>query len=61
MSSQGATTGEEHAVIKCESVFKIFGKNAKSLVESADGTIDGEAAKAADCIIGVNNASFEVH
>ncbi len=61
MSSQGATAGEEHAVIKCESVFKIFGKNAKSLVESTDGTIDGEAAKAADCIIGVNNVSFEVH
>ena len=60
MSSQGATAGEEQAVIKCESVFKIFGKNAKSLLESADGTIDAEAAKAADCIVGVNNASFEV-
>ena len=60
MSSQGATAGEEHAVIKCESVFKIFGKNAKSLLESSNGTIDLEAAKAADCIVGVNNASFEV-
>jgi glycine betaine/proline transport system ATP-binding protein len=60
MSSQGATAGEEHVVIKCESVFKIFGKNAKSLLESANGTIDAEAAKAADCIVGVNNASFEV-
>lgn len=60
MSSQGTTAGEEHVAIKCESVFKIFGKNAKGLLESADGTIDQEAAKAADCIIGVNNASFEV-
>ena len=60
MSSQGATAKEEHAVIKCESVFKIFGKNAKSLLESADGTIDAETAKAAGCIVGVNNASFEV-
>ena len=60
MSSQGATAGEEQAVIKCESVFKIFGKNAKSLLESADGTIDAETAKAAGCIVGVNNASFEV-
>ena len=60
MSSQGATAGEEHVVIKCESVFKIFGKNAKSLLESANGTIDAQAAKAADCIVGVNNASFEV-
>ena len=60
MSSQGATAGEEQAVIKCESVFKIFGKNAKNLLESADGTIDAETAKAAGCIVGVNNASFEV-
>ncbi len=60
MSSQGATAGEEHAVIKCESVFKIFGKNAKRLLESANGNIDAEAAKAAGCIVGVNNASFEV-
>lgn len=60
MSSQGATAKEEHAVIKCESVFKIFGKNAKSLLESANGTIDAEAAEAAGCIVGVNNASFEI-
>jgi glycine betaine/proline transport system ATP-binding protein len=60
MSSQGATAGEEQAVIKCESVFKIFGKNAKSLLESTDGIIDAETAKAAGCIVGVNNASFEV-
>jgi glycine betaine/proline transport system ATP-binding protein len=61
MSFQGETAGKEHAVIKCESVFKIFGKNAKSLLESANGIIDAETAKAADCIVGVNNASFEVH
>jgi glycine betaine/proline transport system ATP-binding protein len=60
MPSQGAIAGEERVVIKCESVFKIFGKNAKSLLENANGTIDAEAAKAADCIVGVNNASFEV-
>ncbi len=60
MSSQGTAAGEEHVAIKCESVFKIFGKNAKSLLESASGTIDPESAKAADCIVGVNNASFEV-
>jgi len=60
MSSQGATAGEERAVIKCESVYKIFGKNAKSFLDSASGTIDAEAATAAGCIVGVNNASFEV-
>lgn len=61
MSSQGEPAGEEQAVIKCESVYKIFGKNAMSLLASANGTIDAEAAQEADCIIGVNNASFEVH
>ena len=60
MSSQRATAREEHAVIKCESVFKIFGKNVKNLLKGSNGTIDAEAAKAADCIVGVNNASFEV-
>jgi glycine betaine/proline transport system ATP-binding protein len=60
MSSQAVTAGEERAVIKCESVFKIFGKNAKSFLDSANGTIDAEAARAAGCIVGVNNASFEV-
>ena len=60
MSSQGAPSREERDVIKCEAVYKIFGKNAKSLLEGASGTIDAEAAAAADCIVGVNNASFEV-
>ena len=61
MSSRDVDVGDVDAVIKCESVFKIFGRNAKSLLDSANGTIDAEAAKAADCIVGVNNASFEVH
>ena len=61
MSSEGGAAGDPRAVIRCESVFKIFGKNAKSLLDGAGGTVDAEAAKAADCIVGVNNASFEVH
>ena len=60
MSSQGAPSREEQAVIKCESVYKIFGKNADSLLQSAKGVIDAESAMAAECIVGVNNASFEV-
>jgi len=58
MSSQ-ETSGKP--VIKCESVYKIFGRNAESLLAGSDGFISEEAAKAADCIVGVNNASFEVH
>ena len=60
MSSQ-ETASRDEAVIKCESVFKIFGRNADSLLKSSDGFIDPDAAKAAGCIVGVNNASFEVH
>ena len=60
MSSQGESAGEEQAVIKCESVYKIFGKNARNVLESANGAIDAEMAQAAECIVGVNNASFEV-
>ena len=30
------------AVIKCESVFKIFGVNAKKMLEDANGNIDAK-------------------
>ena len=61
MSSQGRTSGEERTVIECESLYKVFGRNAESLVAGTDGFIDAEAARSAGCIVGVNNASFEVH
>jgi len=61
MSSQSKPAREDDAVIRCESVYKIFGKNAESLLKGSSGFIDAEAAKAAECIVGVNNASFEVH
>jgi len=61
MALQEASSKEDRAVIKCEGVYKVFGKNADRLLENASGTIDSEAAEAEDCIVGVNNASFEVH
>jgi glycine betaine/proline transport system ATP-binding protein len=48
-------------VIKCESVYKIFGGEAEALVAQANGDINVEKFKAAGCIFGVNSASFEVH
>ena len=48
-------------VIKCESVFKIFGNNANKLLENANGPISAQEFQKAGCIIGVNNASFEIH
>ena len=48
-------------VIKCESVYKIFGTNANKFLENASGPISAEEFQKAGCIIGVNDASFEIH
>ena len=47
-------------VIKCESVYKIFGANAKKMLQEANGIVDAKTFQDAGCIVGVNNASFEV-
>jgi len=48
------------SVIKCESVYKVFGVNAKKMLEGVSGNVDAKAFQEAGCIVGVNNASFEV-
>ena len=47
-------------VIKCKSVYKIFGNNAKKLLEDSNGNVDAKTFQEAGCIVGVNNASFDV-
>jgi glycine betaine/proline transport system ATP-binding protein len=47
-------------VIKCESVYKIFGANAKKMLQDVSGNVDVKTFQEAGCIVGVNNASFEV-
>ena len=47
-------------VIKCDSVYKIFGTNAKKMLENSGGIADAKIFQEAGCIVGVNNASFEV-
>jgi len=47
-------------VIKCESVYKIFGAGAKKMLQDARGIVDAKTFQEAGCIVGVNNASFEV-
>ena len=47
-------------VIKCESVYKIFGANAKKMLQDVGGNVDAKTFQDAGCIVGVNNASFEV-
>ena len=47
-------------VIRCESVYKIFGANAKKMLNDSNGNVDAKDFQDAGCIVGVNNASFEV-
>ena len=47
-------------VIKCESVYKIFGANAKRMLQNNSENVDAAAFQKAGCIVGVNDASFEV-
>ena len=56
------TTTDEgnHPVIKCDSVYKIFGSQADRMMRESNGVVDVEAFQEAGCIFGVNNASFEV-
>ncbi len=54
-------TIEKLPVIKCESVYKIFGNNAKKLLDNSKGVVDSKAFQEAGCIVGVNDASFEVN
>jgi glycine betaine/proline transport system ATP-binding protein len=61
MSSQAVEPTADEPVIRCESVYMIFGDNAKSMLEKSNGVVDHARFQEAGCIVGVNNASFEVH
>jgi len=47
-------------VIKCDSVYKIFGDNAEKMLQNSNGNVDAKIFQDAGCIVGVNKASFEV-
>jgi len=47
-------------VIKCDAVYKIFGAGAKKMLQDVSGNVDAKTFQEAGCIVGVNNASFEV-
>ena len=47
-------------VIKCDAVYKIFGAGAKKMLQDVNGNVDAKTFQEAGCIVGVNNASFEV-
>ena len=46
--------------ISCDSVYKIFGANANRLLADSNGSVDAKQFQDAGCIVGVNNASFDV-
>ena len=46
--------------ISCDSVYKIFGANANKLLAESNGSVDAKQFQDAGCIVGVNNASFDV-
>ena len=56
-----SNANDDHPVIKCDSVYKIFGDNTAEMMRKSNGNIDLDAFKEAGCIFGVNNASIEVH
>ena len=61
MSSNEHLSTDPQPVIQCDSVFKIFGDRAKEkLAEVQGGIVDAKAFQEAGCIVGVNNASFNV-
>ncbi|MGU9958169.1 MAG: quaternary amine ABC transporter ATP-binding protein [Arenicellales bacterium WSBS_2016_MAG_OTU3] len=61
MPSRSESTKNESAIIKCDSVFKIFGRNAKNLLKNANGIVNAKSFMEAGCVVGVNNASFEIY
>mgnify|MGYP001255918645 FL=1 len=50
----------ENSVIKCDSVYKIFGSNPEKMLEGNLGNVDTKKFQEKGYIVGVNNASFEV-
>ena len=61
MRMNASSDSSRQPVIKCEAVYKIFGEDTSRLMSQTKGNIDVGKFKAAGCIFGVNNASFEVN
>lgn len=58
--SNATPNNEPQPVIKCDSVYKIFGDKTDEIMRKSNGKINVEELKNAGCIFGVNNASLEV-
>jgi len=60
MSAPNHCVANDQSVLRCRSVYKIFGDNAKSMLEKSKGVIDVKIFLEAGLVVGVNNVSFEV-
>ena len=58
--SDSNSISKKYPVIKCDSVYKIFGDNAGKMLADSNGKVNAKIFQDAGCIVGVNNASFEV-
>ena len=61
MSSQNEAIAEPKPVKKCASVYKIFGENSNKMLQQSNGQVDAQVFQDAGCVVGVNNASFDVY
>jgi len=61
MSSKASQIQKKQPVIKCESVYKIFGESAEKMLHASQGKVDAKVFQDAGCVVGVNSASFEVY
>ena len=61
MSSQNEAIAEPKPVIKCASVYKIFGEHSKKMLQQSNGNVDAQVFQDAGCVVGVNNATFNVY
>jgi len=61
MSSKASQIQKKQPVVKCESVYKIFGENAEKMLQESGGDVDAKKFQDAGCVVGVNSASFEVY
>ncbi len=61
MSMQNEMSPSVEPIIRCDSVYKIFGDNAKSMLKKSNGVVNAAKFQEVGCIVGVNNASFDIY
>ncbi len=61
MSSIIKSKSNKQAVIKCESLYKIFGDNPEMMLQKSIDSVNAKEFQDAGYVVGVNNASFEVY